>query len=254
MNCRRPLRIVTRLLWFGGLVCSAFGDFLLRCVFGKTALTDRALWLHRHTHRVLKMFRLEPQVSGPIPSRGLLISNHLSYLDILVISSITPAVFVAKREVKFWPVLGLCAQMAGTLFVDRTRKLQVVEMNKEIGEALDAGVLVVLFPEGTSSNGQSVLPFKSALLEPAAQSAHPLFVGCIQYSLNDGDAGDEICYWGDHTFFPHMLNLMGKQTIRAAVRFAPFEAPPASRKELAFRLREEVVKLKVVASITPPAA
>lgn len=254
MNCRGPLRIVTRFLRFGGIVCSAFGDFLLRCAFGKTALTDRALWLHRHARRVLKMFSLQPQVSGPIPSSGLLISNHLSYLDILVISSITPAVFVAKREVKFWPVLGLCAQIAGTLFVDRTRKLQVVEMNKEIQDALDAGVLVVLFPEGTSSNGQSVLPFKSALLEPAAQRAHPLFVGCVQYALDDGDPGDEICYWGNHTFFPHMLNLMGKESIRTSVRFASFDGPTASRKELAYRLREEIVKLKAVASITPPAA
>ncbi len=248
MNFRRPLRIVARFLRFGCIVFSAFGDFLLRCASGNTALPDRALWLHHHTRRVLKMFGLQPRVSGPIPSCGLLISNHLSYLDILVISAITPAVFVAKREVKFWPVLGLCAQIAGTLFVDRARKLQVGEMNRKIQDALSAGVLVVLFPEGTSSNGQTVLPFKSALLEPAAQNAHPISVGCIQYSMNDGDAGNEICYWGDHTFFPHMLNLMGKQTIHAAVRFAPFESPTTSRKELACRLREAILDAKAAPS------
>jgi lyso-ornithine lipid O-acyltransferase len=245
MNWRRTFRIVWRLFQFGGIVLSATGDYWLHCAFRKkTSLQYHALWLRRHSRRILKMFRLEPQVSGTIPSRGLLISNHLSYLDVLVISSLTPAVFVAKREIRSWPVLGLCAQMGGTLFVDRERKMQVGPMNDEIQSALDGGVLVVLFPEGTSSNGESVLPFKSALLAAAARRTHPLFIGCLQYALDDGEASREVCYWGDHVFFPHMLNLMSKQSIRAMVAFAPIDTAVTDRKELAKQLREEVVKLK----------
>lgn len=118
-------------------------------------------------------------------------------------------------------------------------------MNREIQDALDSGALVVLFAEGTSSNGDGVLPFKSALLEPAAESSLPLSVACIQYALDDGDAGREICYWGGHTFFPHMLNLLGKRTVRATVRFAEFPRTGADRKTLARELREEVMRLKM---------
>jgi len=179
-----------------------------------------------------------------VPSRGLLVSNHLSYLDILVLSSITPAVFVSKREVKFWPIFGQFAQMAGTVFVDRHRRTQVGEINQDIESALEDGALVVLFPEGTSSNGQTVLPFKSSLLEPAAQRTHPVWVGALRYALDDGDAGEEICYWGDHTFFPHALNLLGKRAIRANVRFAPFQHSGTGRKQLAVELHEAVLTLK----------
>lgn len=219
-------------------------DFLFRCAFQKNFRFARALWLQRHCRRTLKMFGLKPEICGEIPWRGLLISNHLSYLDILLISSITPAVFVSKREVKFWPVFGQFAQMAGTLFVDRRHRLQVGEMNSEIQNALDAGALVVLFPEGTSSNGETVLPFKSALLEPAVGQTHPVSVAAIQYALDDGDAGDEVCYWGDDTFFPHMLNLLGKRAVKATVRFAPFSTFFADRKELARQLREASLRLK----------
>lgn len=173
----------------------------------------------------------------------MLISNHLSYLDILVLSAITPAVFVSKREVKFWPVFGQFAQMAGTVFVDRERRTHVGEINSEIQNALNDGALVVLFPEGTSSNGETVLPFKSALLQSATNEKHSVTVSRISYALNDGDAREEVCYWGNHTFFPHMLNLMGKGTVGAAVRFAPFESTATDRKELAHQLRQAVLKL-----------
>ena len=243
---RHPLRVIGRLLWFLGVVLAALSDYLLRCAFRPENSTPaaRALWLQRHSRRALRIFQLVPRVAGPVPSRGLLVSNHLSYLDILVISSITPAVFVAKREVKFWPVVGWLASLAGTVFVNRERRTQVGAVNDEIQAALNSSALVVLFPEGTSSNGQDVLPFKSALLEPAARQTQPVAVSCIQYALDDGNAGEDVCYWGDHTFLPHLLNLLGKRAIRVAVRFASFAPAGADRKEMARQLRGEILKLK----------
>jgi len=187
---------------------------------------------------------MEMQAVGNLPARGLLISNHLSYLDILLLSSLAPAVFVAKREVKSWPVMGLLAQLGGTVFINRQRRTHVGVVNDEIQVALDAGALVVVFPEGTSSDGQNVLPFKSPLLEPAAQQRHPLAVACIQYTLADGDAGMEVCYWGEHSFFPHLLNLLSKRSVRATVRFAPVTNHSSDRKELAQQLHAAVSGLK----------
>ena len=241
-----PLRVTGRFLRFVGVVVSAVFDYLSRCAFRTkdSAPAARALWLQRHSRRVLKIFNLEARVSGPVPARGLLVSNHQSYLDIFVLASLAPAVFVSKREIKFWPVVGWLTQMGGTLFVDRTRRVQVGPVNDEIQVALNRGALVVLFPEGGSSSGQTVLPFKSSLLEPVTQTAHPLSVNAIQYAIEDGDVVREVCYWGDHTFFPHLLNLLGKRAVRATVRFAPVRRTGADRKQLALQLREEILKLK----------
>jgi 1-acyl-sn-glycerol-3-phosphate acyltransferase len=241
----KVLRITGRLIWLAGVLVSALLDYLFRCAGrSKNSRLKRALWLQRHCRRAVKIFRLKPEVVGPVPARGLLVSNHLGYMDVLVLSSITPVVLLSKRDVKSWPVFGQFAQLAGTIFVDRARRTQVGDVNDEIQSALDDGALVAFFPEGTSSNGQTVLPFRSALLEPAVSQAHPLSISHIQYALDDGDAGDEVCYWGDDTFLPHMLNLMGKRIVRATVRFAPVQSPAADRKELALQLREEVLKLK----------
>ena len=243
---RHPLRVTGRLLRFLWVVAVAFADYPVRCAFrGKTArLSRRALWLQRHSRRALRVFRLRPDASGPVPARGLLVSNHLGYLDVLVLSSVTPAVFVAKRDVKFWPLAGQLAQLAGTVFVDRRRRAAVGRVNVEIEEALDQGALVVLFPEGTSSGGETVLPFRTSLLEPAAQSRHPLSVCAIEYALEDGDPASDVSYWGDHTFFTHLLNLMGKRQVRAMVRFAAAQPAGLDRKELAQQLHGEVLKLK----------
>ncbi len=210
----------------------------------KSRRRARAVWLQHVCRRVLRIFKTEILTTGKIPPSGLLISNHLSYLDILVLSSLTPAVFVAKREVKSWPVMGLLAQLAGTVFIDRQRRTHVGEVNDEIEAALDDGALVVIFPEGTSSDGKTILPFKSSLLEPATQRKHPLTVSCLQYALADGDAGNEICYWGDAVFLPHMINLLSKRSVRVTVHFAAVQNHSDDRKELAQQLHSALLGLK----------
>lgn len=243
-----PFRVSGRLIWFGGEVLFSCFDFLFRCVLfcpAHSRRRERALWLQRICRRTNCIFQLQIQVIGEIPAHGLLVTNHLSYLDILLLSSLTPAIFVAKREVKSWPVMGVLARLGGTLFIDRQRRTHVGQVNGEIQAALNDGALVVIFPEGTSSDGASVLPFKSSLLEPATQQRSPLTVGHVQYALADGDAANEVCYWGDAVFFPHLLNLLGKRGVRATVRFAAVKQHSSDRKELAQQLHAVVLGLKV---------
>jgi 1-acyl-sn-glycerol-3-phosphate acyltransferase len=243
---QHPFRVLGRLLWFAGEIIIALVDYLIRCAFRpeKSALAVRALWLQRVSRRTLRIFKFTAQVAGPVPSGGLLVSNHLSYLDVPVMASLTPAVFVAKHEIKSWPVIGWLARLAGTLFIDRGRRMDVAPVNAAVQTALDGGALVVVFPEGTSSDGRTVLPFKSSLLEPATRQVHSLSISLIQYELDDGDAGNDVCYWNDVTFFAHLLNLLSKRTFRATVRFAPIPSIDPSRKELAQQLHSEMLKLK----------
>ena len=242
------IRTAVRFCWFvAELVVVITGYFFTaaRAPKDKERL-ERAAWLSRSSRRHLKIFGYSASVSGDIPKAGLLISNHLSYLDVLAISAVTPAVFVSKAEVRKWPLFGWFAAISGTVFVDRQRRTQVGEVNREIEEALAAGALVVVFPEGTSTNGETILPFRTSLLEPAARGSHEISVGWLRYELEDGDgdARQEVCYWGDHSFFPHVLHLLGKKSIRATIRFAKFQRTTDDRKVLAGELRDAVVSLK----------
>src|SRR3954464_14251701 len=105
---RHPLRVAGRMAWLSGVLLIALLDFWVRCAFrSKNSRQRRAPWLQRHCRRILKIFCLEPQVSGPVPTSGLLLSNHLGYLDVMVLASAVPLILLSKHEVKSWPVFGL---------------------------------------------------------------------------------------------------------------------------------------------------
>ena len=244
--CKRPFRVIFRLVWLAGEISLAMLDFVVNVMFQRQMPLTKArpLWLQHACRRVLRILSVDVKTHGPIPLKGLLVCNHLSYLDILVISSIAPTVFISKNEVKRWPVFGWFARMSGTLFVERGRRADVSRLNLELARALDEGALVVLFPEGTSSDGSEVLPFKSSLLEPITRFDHPLTIGCIRYTVADGRPGDEVCYWGDMSLLPHLVNLLSKRCVNATVAFTKFGQPKTCRKTLARRLHSEVVRLK----------
>ncbi len=215
------------------------------CCRAVNPIARSARWLRRWSAIVCRVIGLKITSSGAPPAAGMLISNHLGYLDVMVLSSLVPSVFVAKREVAQWPILGLFARMAGTIFVDRSRRLKVGETNRRIAQVLGAGVVVVLFPEGTSSGGHGVLPFNASHFDPATASESPLTPAAISYELDEGSAADEVCYWRDMTLVPHLLNLLGKSSVRAVVVFGHGlrADPPVSRKQLAQQLHRSVSNL-----------
>jgi 1-acyl-sn-glycerol-3-phosphate acyltransferase len=244
------IRAAGRLVWLAYEVTAAISAYFFDVVLNapKDLRAARAAWMHRAARAHLKIFGGSVHVSGVIPKNGLLVSNHLSYLDIVVICSVAPTVFVSKAEVRHWPVFGMLAKMGGTIFIRRERRTHVGAVNDEIEKALAGGALVVVFPEGTSSNGETVLPFRAPLLEPALRGGHQISTACIQYELADGDPKTEACYWGDHTFFPHLLNLLGKKSVRATLRFGKFNRTTGDRKELAQQLHAAVSELKAHAA------
>lgn len=238
------LRIAWRLAWLAGEVVLALARFAL---LPNRRFDARAEWLCQACRRVVRVLGLRMRCAGIVPRSGLLVSNHLSYLDIIVLGAAMPAVFVAKREVKSWPVFGWLASLAGTVFVDRTRARAVTRVNARMSTLLDNGALVVLFPESTTSDGRTVLPFKSSLLE-SAQNRHAVTAGCISYFVPNGDVANEVCYWRDMTLFPHLLNLLGKAEIEASVCFNEIETGSMDRKSLAQELHSEVLRLKASGS------
>lgn len=233
-------RAVFRGLSFGAVLAAAAIAYpLMICGARADALLlRRARWLHLLCRVLTRVVGLRLHSHGAIARSGMIVSNHLSYLDIVAYSALTPCVFVAKKEVCDWPVFGMFARLAGTVFIDRERRTAVAGASSEIAKALRSGIPVVLFAEGTSSDGRQVLPFRSSLLEPAAQSGEPLTPAAISYDLADGSPAEEVCYWGEMTLLPHLLNLFTKRRIEAQIAFGVSSPVPqgCSRKQLAHDL------------------
>ena len=156
-----------------------------------------------------------------------------------------PCVFVAKREVRGWPLFGWLARSGGTIFVERNRRLAATTELSQIRAAIESRLLVVLFPEGTSSDGTAVLPFKSSLLQAAVSSGCPIAPAGITYRLARGSVANEVCYWRDMTLVPHLLNLFGKPKIESTIRFSSPMPRIGDRKALARALRAEVAALRL---------
>jgi lyso-ornithine lipid O-acyltransferase len=204
---------------------------------------EAAQWLHESCARGLRALDAEISVSGEFPASGLMVSNHLSYLDILAFSAAVPCVFVSKAEVNGWVIIGRYARWAGTVFVVRHDRSDAARANVSVGDALQNGVPVVLFPEGTTTDGRRVLRFHSTMLQPAIDAGALITPCAITYELDEGDVGTEVCWWGEMPLLPHFWNLMGKKIIRARVVFGEPVTAAGDRKELSHTLHQQVVRL-----------
>jgi 1-acyl-sn-glycerol-3-phosphate acyltransferase len=187
-------------------------------------------------------------VEGPMPPPGCFLApNHLGYADILVLAAAAPTFFLAKAEVASWPLFGWCAAWFENVFASRRRSKDVMRTREALRERLEHGFRMCAFLEGTSSGGKEILPFRPAFLQPALDVGCPVVPTALHWSSTDSgvDVGEDIAYWGDHVFFPHLWRHLGLRGVHVTVRYGEPVRPPeeASRKELAAALREKVVQL-----------
>ena len=201
------------------------------------------VWFHRI---VCKLLRVQIRIEGtPAKDRPLLlVSNHLSWLDIVVIGAAFPVSFIAKTEVGNWPIIGTFARMQRTVFIDRTRRSATRTTHAEMTARLANGDPLILFAEGTTSDGHSVLPFRSALLGAATSVAEeggkahlqPL---TIAYPGRAGATqprpGPDLAWHGDMDLLPHLKDVIAGPPIEAVLAFGdPLTVTPtADRKALA---------------------
>ena len=196
--------------------------------------------------RALRILGARVEVFGaPPPAPCLIVSNHQSYVDILLLASTVGAVFVSKAEVERWPAVGFLARSMGTIFIRRERKRDIPEVNARIEGALEGGERVVLFPEGTSTDGEAVAPFRPSLLEPAAGSRYPVRCASLDYEAPAGGppASQTVCWWGDMTFGSHLWKLLSMSHFHARVELAPEPLHEPDRKLLARTAHERVAGL-----------
>ena len=177
----------------------------------------------------------------------LIVSNHLSYVDVLIISSLVPSIFITSVELKSTFLLGTLARLSGCLFVERRRPSGLRQEINDIARALDQGFSVVLFPEGTTSNGDSVRQFKNSLFDAAVSAKSDILPFCLRYTKINGESvnaenRDTVYYYGGMTFFSHLPRLVSQRSIDVDV--IPLKAIAAhanvSRKELAAQTHDAI--------------
>jgi 1-acyl-sn-glycerol-3-phosphate acyltransferase len=158
------------------------------------------------------------------------VCNHISYLDIFVIGSIRPSVFLAKHDVRNWPIAGWMADLAGTVFINRESMKNAVDAMRVMEDRIDSGVNVVMFPEGTTSDGKEIKPFKSSLFNLPAGRHFTVSPVSIRYTGINGKYVtpgmlDTIAWYGEMRLVPHFWDLLGLRSIEAALHFNPVIEP-----------------------------
>lgn len=203
-----------------------------------------AAWLSRWSAEALRVLGVSVEVRGRPPARGLVVCNHLSYLDVLVLASLRPVTFVAKAEVARWPIFGAFARRAGTLFHQRERRARLPDLADAMEKRLAAGEVVVVFPEGTSTDGRQVRTFYPAPFAPAARHGYPVVPTRLDYRVIGGTLERDVCFWGDMLLLPHLWRLLRVREIQAVVSFADAPLVAPDRKWLARESQARVVALQ----------
>ena len=176
-------------------------------------------------HRLIcRILRVELQIEGIAPSAGLIVANHVSWLDIPVLSAAARVSFVAKKDVEGWPLFGTLARLQNTVFVDRQRRHSTGQSRNEMLHRLQAGETLVLFPEGTSNNGRHLQPFKSTFFAVVDGTGMPIVPVTLVYQSQHGlpltlRQWPQVAWYGDMGLLPHLWAALKGGPLRVLVIF-----------------------------------
>lgn len=221
------LKRVVRSVWRSGIFLTLLSAAAVEWWIRRPKVgAEGAVWIHRWCRRIVRVMGFRCRVDGWVPRGGAVVSNHLSYLDILIYSSVRPFVMVAKTEVRRWPVMGWITSRAGPVYVERGGGPKTWSgVNAAMAEAYRSGLPVLFFPEGTTTDGTDVLPFRRGLFHSVLNNWVPLRTAALRYSLethaaNSGaTVGKEVCWWGEMPFVSHLFRVLGLSGLSVDVRF-----------------------------------
>lgn len=217
-------------------------------VFPRLDQPQRNLRVQSWARGMLQVLGIELRVTGEPPMRGplLLAANHISWLDILVLHAARHCRFVAKHEVRHWPLVGTLATGGGTLYIERNSRRDAMRVVHRMAEALRAGDILAVFPEGTTTDGTDLLPFHANLLQAAVSTDSP--VQPVALTFRDSASGtmsQAARYIDDDTLLGSVWGLLSSAPLTAVVAYGqPQVAAGRDRRRWAADLREAVLQLR----------
>ncbi|HZZ92642.1 MAG TPA: lysophospholipid acyltransferase family protein [Usitatibacter sp.] len=216
------------------------GALILRFVYPRTSPARHARLMRWWSRKLLRILAVRPVVHGPAPHWSgpvMVVANHVSWLDIFVISSVRATRFIAKREIREWPLVGWIVEKAGTLFLKREARRDLARMGEQVHEALARQDCVGLFPEGTTTEGTHLLKFHGSLFEPAIRNAARIVPVVLRYETPAGALCANASFAGEITFMQCLARIVRERAIVARMEFLePVEAAGRDRRELAASL------------------
>ncbi len=243
----RYFRSTFRLISFFVLTFGIYGVWFVADFFIPNKQFWRQIIFRLWAKGFVKILGVKIHVSGRLPRPPFfLVSNHLSYVDIPLLRSILENVFVTKGEIQSWFLAGKIVGDMGNIYINRQNRRDIPRAGTEILQALERGEGVIVFPEGTTSNGEKVLEFKSSFFEFAVNANLPIYYTSIRYETPDGypPASEKVCWWRlESTFLPHLWELFQMPTFDAFVTFGETPITADDRKELAKKLQQAVSEI-----------
>lgn len=229
--CTRVLRFVRVALHVART--AAFGTLVLSFLDH----AGRADYVRRWSAHLLSILAIRLEVSGKPPGAGttaMIVANHVSWLDIFAINAAHPVRFVAKSEIRRWPIFGPICEQGGTLFIERARRHHIAEINRKMAAALRQGDTFAVFPEGMITTGDMLLPFHASLLQPALTCEAMLYPVAIRYTRADGSLCSEADYQGEKSMMDSLKLMVTQPKIIARLHFLPpLACSGKHRRELA---------------------
>lgn len=239
----RKIRAIFR---FVLLLSNTFGVYVVWYLF-RFFIPNKQYWrqlaFETWSRGWIRVCGIDIEVIGTPPAAPFfLVSNHLGYIDIPVLRAVAKGVFVAKREIDGWKFAGKMIRNMGTIFVNREKRRDIPRAGNQVIETLSRGEGVIVFPEGTSTRGDEVLPFNSSFLEFAARTDTPVSYVSISYRTPEGEPppSESVCWWDDTAFLPHLLRMLEVPNFTAVLNFGPEPVINLDRKQLASELRKKV--------------
>jgi 1-acyl-sn-glycerol-3-phosphate acyltransferase len=223
----------------GRLVLHLFaGVFEVAILFPFYGKSRRQRAVGRWSARLLAVVNVRARFTGSPPAGGtraaVLVANHVSWLDIQLIHSVWQVRFVAKSEVRRWPLIGWLSARTGTLFIERGRNRHAVRINRSIHAAFRQGDAIAVFPEGSTTDGRELTRFHASLLQPAVDEGAAVYPVALRYLDEAGNINVDASYVGDTTLTQSLRSILRQRIIRAELIFLPaIDAVGKTRRELA---------------------
>jgi len=205
-------------------------------VFPLVSDTRKRRLVKRWSARLLRILKVQARVDGELAMAAgnvLVVANHVSWLDIFVLNAHHPVRFVAKAELARWPVVSRMIRGAGTVFIERGRRRDTHRVNQKMARVLADGDVVAIFPEGTTTHGGDVLPFKSSLLQPIVEAAGHVQPVAIRYRTSDGSMAMAPTYVGDTSFAESFWAVCGERSMTVQLVAMPALPARGHRRHLA---------------------
>lgn len=239
----KHLRAVFRYISFVVSTLGIYGTWFLIAPFVPNKVYWRQVIFRAWAHSFVRVSNMKTRVVGTPPAPPFfLVCNHLSYTDVAALRAVTEGVFVAKGEIENWFLAGKIVRDMGTIFINRQNRRDIPRAGAEIVKRLEQGEGVIVFPEGTSTKGETILPFNSSFLEFAARKNLPVAYASITYTtpLDQPKASESVSWWDEKTFAQHLWYLFQVREFTAIINFGDEPILNDKRKELARTLREKI--------------